>query len=478
MGTTRKAFQWSAVDALARQVLSFFVSIVLARQLSPDIFGTAAAALFMVSMASIVVDAGFASALIQDQNPTEEDFSSVFWINMLLAIFIAGWLYVFSEVFASYVGGKGMVTLLHVFAVCIVIGSLGAVHNAIYAKKMDFRSIAKISFVSTSISGSVAIVCAYMGMGMLALAIQHLTASVVTTVGLWFCSRWRPTAKININSVKKLFRFGGFVFLSSMLEVFYSKSYSVVIGKMFGVYDVGVYSRASDLGQLPSNAIGSAVARVLFSKFSVLSDDEEALADSVRRAIRGVMFVYCPMVFGMYAISDSLVFSLLGPGWSGVIDLLNMLCLSQIFWPIHAINLQAVLGIGSSSAYFRMELIKKIIGFPILIFGALNGVVGLASAAIATSIFALFVNTMNSKRYFNVGLLDQLRECAPVLFLGLLMAAVVRLVPSFFDGSAISQHFMLFVKIIVGMVVYISMAWVLRVKAFNEFKYYIVSSKA
>ena len=465
----RHAFFWSAVDVVARQGTAFAVSIALARMLAPEIFGIVTVLLVFVSIASVVVDAGFSSALIQDPTPGPDDATTVFWINMAASSVIVLAFWAAAPGIAAFFRVPELEPLTYVMTTSIVISALGAVHNALLAKHLEFKGMSRVGFISTAVAGLAAILAAYYGAGVWALVVQSLVASVLTTATLWLISDWRPRFRFSAHAARRLFRFGGFVFLSSVLEVIYARAYAVLIGKGQGVYDLGIYGRANDLSRMPSVFMGGVVSRVLFSLFSMTDAETDAVRRRMKRAVTGIMFLHVPIMLGLVAVAPQFVPAVFGPKWLPSVPFLQVLCVAGILWPLHAINLQALLGKGYSGLYFRLEVAKKVVGMTCLITGAFFGLMGIALGQLVAGFIALVINAHYSKSRFGYGFFEQLRDSAPALSVGLAMAVSVFgldfMLSPYFDGQSV---FRLVLLVIAGAFLYIAASWIFRLRALDE----------
>lgn len=467
--SARHAFFWSAIDVVAKQGTAFAVSVVLARMLAPEIFGIVTVLLVFVSIANVVVDAGFSTALIQDPNPGQDDATTVFWINMGASSIIVLAFWAAAPGIAAFFRVPELEPLTYVMATSIVIGALGAVHNALLAKHLEFKRMSRVGFISTAVAGFAAIVAAHYGAGVWALAVQSLTASALTTATLWLISDWRPGFRFSVHAARRLFRFGGFVFMSSVLEVIYARAYAILIGKWHGVYDLGIYGRANDLSQMPSVFMGGIVSRVLFSLFSMTASETDTIRRRMKRAVTGIMFVHVPIMLGLIAVAPQFVPAVFGPQWLPSVPFLQVLCVAGIFWPLHVINLQALLGKGYSELFFRIEVAKKIVGVTCLITGAFFGLMGIALGQLVAGFIALGINAHYSESRLGYGLFEQLRDSAPVLLVGLAMAMSVFglsiMLSPYFDEDSVVQLMLL---VITGAFLYIVASWVFRLRALDE----------
>lgn len=420
-----KATLWSGLDIFLRQGLQFIVSVVLARLIAPEQFGVIALLSLFIGLATVFVDSGFSSALIQKQDTSHTDESTVFWFNLLLGALATLALYAAAPLIARFFAQSVLVPLARLLALSVFIGSLGSIHITLMTKQLDFRTQMKIGALASVVSGAVAIVLAMRGYGVWALAWQMLIASACTSILLWLLHPWRPALVFSRDSARNLFGFGGYLLASALLDTAFTRLYTVLIGKLFGVRELGFFSRADNTRRLPMSVLSSVLSRVAFPIFSAASADKAQLYRGVRLSVRGMMLLNAPVMLGLAAVAQPLVITLLGARWAPAAPILQVLCLGGILWPLHVINLNVLMAQGHSRLFFRLEVIKKALGIVLLLGGAALGVMGVAWSMVLFSVLAFFINAFYTGRYLNYGALAQARDVAPILCISALMFGVV-----------------------------------------------------
>jgi teichuronic acid exporter len=462
-----RATLWSGMDVLLRQVLQLAISVVLARHLAPDVFGTLAALYLFGGVASIVADGGLAGALVQSQHITRTDESTVFWFNAVVGFVVSLLLWLAAPAIAGFYHATLLEPLTRVYAASLWINFLGAVPGALMTKRLDFRSQLLVGAVSMGVSGAVVIVMAIVGYGVWALAVQTVLSSVLTTVFSWITQRWYPLFAFSRESAQRLFRFGGFVLLSGVLEAIYSKIYTVIIGRFYTVVELAFYSRADTTKQLPITATTGMLARVTLPVFSAAAGNPARLRNGLQLALRLMMLVNTPMMLGLLVVARHALIGVYGAQWAASTTLLQILCLDGLFWPFHLLNLNVLLAQGHSGHFFRLALIKQGIGITLLVLGALHSVEAMAWAQVMYSCLAFGINAYYTERLLQYGLLQQWKDWMPVLLVSSLMALIVAAADRMFTASPIMEFFL---YILLGAVVYVGGLIVFKVRAFNDLK--------
>ena len=414
---------WSALDVVLGQGLRFAITVVLAQLLSPEEFGTIALLALFIGIAGVFVESGFGAALIQRQDITEEDQSTVFWFNIAAAILVAAVLVAVSPAIGTFFGNPVLAPLTAVLAASIVVGSFGAVQRVVFTRRLAFRPLAVAGVVSAVVSGLCAIALAARGYGPWALAWQTFIGDLTGTLMLWAMSPWRPQLVFSLASARRLFGFGGYMLVSSLLDIAYTRTYTLLIGKFYGPADLGQFNRAEATAALPTTLLTSTIARVAFPALSTISHDKERVRDAMRLGLKAIMLVNAPAMLGLAAVAKPFILVLYGPQWLPAVPLLQVLCLGGVLMPLHVLNLQVLMALGRSDLFFRLELIKKVVGVSILVAASVFGPMGIAWGVVIAGIIALLINTSQTRQLIGYGAWAQLRDVTPAIMLAALMAA-------------------------------------------------------
>lgn len=460
-----KATTWSGADMLLRLGLQFGFGIVLARLLTPGEFGTIALLYLFVGLASAFIDSGFSSALIQQQDITNVDESTVFWFNLAMGGLMAFGLWSAASWIASFFDRPILTPLTKLLALNLFVSALGSIHSTLLTKRLDFKIQMKISAIATLVSGMIGVGMAWKGFGVWALAVQTLTATSMTTTLLWVMSPWRPARQISIQSARRFYGFGSYLFLSGLLDIIYNRIYTILIGKCFGVSELGFYNRAESTKQLPVSLLTGVLSRVTFPIFSAAANDKEQLRRGMRLALRSIMLINVPMMLGLMAMADHVIPTVFGAQWLPAVTIVQVLCLAGILWPLHVINLNVLMAQGHSRLFLRLEIAKKIIGSLLIVCGSYYGVLGLAWSQVAFAVVAFLINVHYSKIYLDYGATQQTLDFLPALLVAGLMAGVVYWLGRFAEWPV---PFVLVAQIVVGLGVYLAGCKVFRVQALNE----------
>jgi teichuronic acid exporter len=461
----KSAVIWSGADIVLRQGLQLGISIALARMLSPETFGTIALLYLFTGLAGALFNGGFPSALIQSQDVTIIDESTVFWFNLGMGVIAALGLLAMAPLIAHFYALPILEPLTALMALNVVMGAVGSIQQTLLAKKLDFRKQMQIGVVASACSGGLAVFLAWRGFGVWSLAFQTTAAALITTTLLWMLNPWRPRWVFSSASAKRLFGFGGYMLAANLLDIAYERIYTLLIGKFYGVGELGFYSRADSLKQMPTGVITDIVSRVMFPLSSVAKNNKAQLVRGVQLAVRGTMLINAPMMIGLAAVAEPLVATLLGVKWLPAVPVLQVLCLGAVVRPLHVINMNVLNAQGHSQLFFRLEVVKKLIGGAILVVGSFYGMMGIAWAQSIFNVAIFVINSYFTGKYLDYGPMAQLRDFGPTIAVALFMGFSVFSLRPAWSGAPASE---LVVMVTVGAGLFFSLGHAVKLAAMRD----------
>lgn len=460
-----KATAWSAAETVARQIVQLATMMVLARLLTPADFGTMALLALLLAVTSVTVDAGFAVALIQRPTITPRHQTSALAVVLALGLVGTVVLELVAPLVAGFYDRPEVEPLLRVMATSILLTSLGTVPSALLVRQLLFRRLFWVTLAGALTSSVLSIVLAMSGAGVWALAGQQLSMAAVVSAGAWIAARWRPRGGCGLDEARELATFGGFMVASTLLDVAYSRAYTVVIGRSYGATELGYYARADGTQQIPVGALSGIVGRVALPFFSSIATDVAALRAGVRTAVRGLMLINAPMMLGLAAVAAPAVQALYGPQWDPAVPILRVLCLAGLLWPLHSVNVVALLAQGRGALMLRLQVVKFALGLVLLGIGTLGGVIGVAWASVAFGLLATGINTHYTARLVGYGWVAQWRDVAPVTAVAAGMAALVAWLSYRWQAAPWTE---LLVLAACGALLFLAAAWALRLSALDD----------
>jgi O-antigen/teichoic acid export membrane protein len=450
---------------LGRQGVTFIVSLILARLLSPADFGAVAIAAFFSTFVIGAVQSAFSTAIVQRHDRSDREISSIFWLNLIASIGLSAVFAISGPAVATYFRLPILAPLMFAAAAQAVFAALGSVHTALLTRDLCFRAIAQAGIPATALSGAVGAFLAFMGAGVWALAGQIVSAAAFGSLGAWLVCGWRPAAVLKFDELRDTFTFAKWISVSAGLEVLYSQGFALILGKLYGPRDLGLYSRASATQQLPGTVVAGIIARVALPLFARRREEPEALRAGLMAANRMAMLINLPALVGLALTSDLVMRVLYGPQWIGAAAVLAILAWGGVLYPLHANNLQVLLASGRSDAFFRIEIAKKVVGVVFVIVGSRFGIIGLAWSQLAFSLVALAINTWPSSRYLGCGLVPQLYNLKGIAGATAIMGAGVLILRHLFAGGPFLE---LVACVAGGICLYLLAGFAFQVRAFAE----------
>lgn len=460
---TVKGTVWSTLERFSVQGIQFIVMIIMARILTPEDYGLVGMLAIFIAVSQSLIDSGFSQALIRKQDRSEIDNSTVFYFNIGVGAILYLILFFSAPLIASFYNEPQLVPITRIIGLSLVFNSLVVVQRALLTINLDFKTQAKASFVGVIISGAIGITMAYTGFGVWAIVWQQISNLAVVTVLLWILSRWKPIWAYSWKSFRELFSFGSKLLASGLLDTIFRNLYLIVIGKFFKASDLGYYTRAHQFTDFASSNITGIFQRVTYPVLCTIQNDDTRLSNVYRRLLRTSAFIIFPLMTGMAAVAKPMVISFLTEKWLFSAVLIQILCFSQMWYPVHAINLNLLQVKGRSDLFLKLEIIKKALTVIVLCITLPMGLIPLCIGTIFSSIIALIINTHYTGKLINLGFLKQMKDLLPTLLLSLATGMIVYLTVTYIN---MASWLALIVGVIEGIVLYIGMAKILR---FNEF---------
>lgn len=434
---TVKGLAWNTINTLSNKTITFVIGIILARLLTPSDYGAVAMIGVFASVLGLFTDGGLTTALIRKNNRTEEDCATVFYYNFVACYVIYGILFCTSPYIADFYNMPILKNLTRVVTLGLLISPFGSIQTVRLTTAIDFKTPAVIGVCATIFSGIIAIIMAYKGYGVWSLAIQGLVG-VAITVGARVCVvRWYPQTRFSMKSFKEMFGFSSKMLASSCLETIYNNITPLIVGKYYSSAQLGTYERARGWAALPSSTFTGVLQGVTFPVLSKLQDEDERLTINYRKLLRLSAFICFPLMVGLATVARPLTLFVLTDKWENSIILLQIICFSMMWYPIHAINMNLLMVKGRSDLFFRLEVIKKIYGLVMLCCTLPFGLVVFCYGGIVSSIFSLIVNTYYTGKLIKVGFVKQMKDLIPVFINSLIMGALCLLVQLPFESNFI-----------------------------------------
>ena len=467
---TIKGVGWSAADALLGQGVTFIVGLVLARLLSPDEYGLIGICLIFTTVLNGIVDSGFSNALIRKKDVTDEDYNTMFTTNMAISIVLYVLLFVSAPFVSDFFHRVELTALVRVTGLILFFNALSITQVTILTKNIDFKTKTKASLVSAIISGVIGIAMAFMGYGVWSLVAQQLSKQLLYTLCLWVLNKWWPKFTFYKDSFSYMWGFGWKLLASGILNNVWNQLYQVVIGRCYTSSTLGHYTRANEYASIFSSNLTSIVQRVSYPVLAEMQDDKERMVLGYRKVIKVTMFVTAVCMISLGAVSEPLIYTLIGSKWHEAATYLPLICISMSLYPLHAINLNILQVLGRSDIFLYLEILKKIVGIVPIVIGIFCGIYYMLLASILTGVISLYLNTWYTGKTLNYSFWKQLRDITPSYFTALVIALAVY----FLKYLSLPYYIVLMLQIIVGIVACITISEIFKFDEYKELKTIVI----
>ncbi len=457
---------WSITEKVGSALLQAVVSIVVANRIMPMDMGIMAVLTFFTTLAQVVVDSGFSQTLIRKAAPSQADYKAVFRFNIVSSLTLYAILTALAPYVARYYDWPILTQVAPVLFLLLPLNALCVIQNTIMVREFRFAQLSTITFLSSTISGIIAIVMALTGFGIWSLVGQRVSMMASKAALLWWRSSWRPTGGEGRGTLREMAPFSLRLMTTDLITALYNNVAQLFIGKMYSGSVLGYFNQAQKLKDMPVNATMQSIQSVTFPALAKISDNEEKFADSYRRVVMVTAYIMFPMMAGLIATAEEIYTLLLKPDWHPAIPYFQVMCAIGFFYPI-AIVAYNVLKVKSNGAIIlRLEIIKRVIMTLILCLTIPHSVMAVTWGLVVAAACEMMLNIVAAKRYTVVGILRFISTLLPIVLLSATMYAAVYVVGEFAQEWSILLR--LLAMIATGVMVYITGSWMARMKAFAE----------
>ena len=454
-------FIWRFAERCGAQLVTFVVSIVLARLLDPTVYGTVALVTVFTTILQVFVDSGLGTALIQKKDADDLDFSSVFFFNFVICIMLYMGMFIAAPYIAHFYNNSSLTPIVRVISLTIVISGVKGIQQAYVSRNMLFKRFFFSTIGGTIASAFVGIALAYKGFGVWALVAQQLLNT--DTLILWLTVKWRPRLMFSWKRLKKLLSFGWKILCSSLIDTVYNNVRSLIIGKMYSSADLAYYNQGDKFPKLIVTNINTSIDSVLLPAMSSVQDSKDRVKNMTRRAIKTSTYIMAPLMMGLAFCAEPIVTLILTEKWLPCVPFLRIFCVTCMFYPIHTANLNAINAMGRSDLFLKLEIIKKAIGMTLLFSTMWFGVMAMAYSLLLNSVLSQIINSWPNRKLLNYRYLEQLKDILPGIILAVMMGIVVYII-GFIPMPTIV---LLMIQIVVGAIIYISLSYIFHLESFE-----------
>ena len=456
---------WKFLERGGVQGIQFTISIILARLLVPDDYGIVALISIFIQIASVFVQNGFGTALIQKKEYDDCDFSSIFYLNLLVATICYFLLFFAAPFISRFYNKEILIPVIRVISLSLFFGAINCVQGAYVSKTMQFKRFFYSNIGAVLGSGIIGIILAYNNFGVWSLVIQQLLNDFLSTVILWVTVKWRPKLLFSFSRVKSLFSFGWKLLCSGLLDTVFRNIYNLIVGKIYDSQILGFFNRGHQFPQVIASNLDGSIQSVMLPTLSANNENPSEVKRITRRSISTSAFVLMPCMFGLAAVAEPLVKVLLTEKWLPCVPFLQLACISYALYPIHTANLTGINALGRSDIFLKLEILKKCVTVLNILITLPLGIYAMAIGQVVSGFISTFINAYPNKKLMGYSYFEQWKDLIPSFVISILMAGVVWIM----NFISITPLLLLIIQIIVGIIVYVVLAKLFKLEVYNYF---------
>lgn len=461
-----KGVFWGIIEKGSVLLVGFFVTIILSRNLTPYDYGLIGMLSIFTMLAYVLVDGGFGQALVQKTHISHTDCSSVFYFNIVLGLVVYIALYTIAPYISNFYRSPELTKIARVIFILIPVNAFSIIPESLLRKEMRFKQITHTTICSSVISGMLGIYLAINGYGVWALVFQTIALFTTKVIALYIISGWIPTLSFSFNSIRSLFKFSISLLGVHTITAVFQNIYTILIGRYFNVADVGYYNQAQRIDGISSGTIQSVTQMVVYPTFVKMQNDIDYLKSSYSRIIGVIMFITLPLSLSLAIMGNNIFILLLTDKWLASVPYFQLLCIASAIFPLHSINSIILKALGEGRKYFILEIVKRIIVVVFIILTINESIYLLLLGGVVSAIISIFINMIVCGKVIGYPIGLQIKSLIPTC-----LATILTLVSIYLIQHLHMQILpMIILQITVGMIVYFSSSFLLKVPAIHEVK--------
>lgn len=458
---------WTALQKYSTMFIQFISGIILARLLTAYDYGCIGMLSIFMVLAEAFIDGGFGSALIQKKQPTQDDYSTIFWWNLAMAFLMYAVLFVCAPAISRFYKIPLLCDVLRVQGLVLFVYAFNIVQRNQLKKKLNFKVLSLVTIITSVSSLIVTVFMAYKGFGVWSLVAQNLITASIPAIVFWFFIKWRPVRVFSWKSFKDLFGFGFYMFLTSLLNKFGQQIQGLLIGRVYNPSTMGYYSKALGTEKLASHSISGIMTQVTYPLYAEAQDNKEVLSNMIKRLTMTLEYITFPMMYILLLCAKPLFVLLYSDRWLQSIPYFQVLCIAGLVSCLISVNTQPIAAIGKSKTMFVWTIIKRVVGIGLVVFGLLVwGMKGLLAGVVLNTWFSYLVNILLVSKYIGYKWTQQLLDLLPVAIASTVSAGISYGVSSLLGLSLYPDGI---IKLLVLLVIYLGWSIIFKPESFTFF---------
>ncbi|WP_010182300.1 lipopolysaccharide biosynthesis protein [Aquimarina agarilytica] len=453
---------WSMLGRYVPSMLQIISTLIIARLITPQDFGEVAIITTFIQIASLLVASGFSEALIFRVNNTESLYSTVFYSNFLISVFLYSLLYFFSNFIANFYEIERLSILTKVVGLNIIVYSFTYIQRILFTINLDFKFPALVTFFSSMLGATIGLFLAYNGYGVWSIVIQTLSINLIQAIVFWTLSGWKPRFVFSFLELKEILPYSTKILINNFIQVFYDNIYSLVIGKVFSAKTLGYYNRMQTVVFFTTTNFMYAVESVFFPILSKGKNNKDYLKEKYEILLRLSTLIAFPILTFIIGLGEPIILFLLTEKWIGGLEILKLISIAYLFIPIIYINNSYLKVLDKTKELVRINFFKKVVGLTILFFTMNYNIIVVCYGIILYYFLDAILSMLLTKKYLNIKIYEQIKFISLNIFLNILLLLIVVYTSSLFFNNF--QKLM--ISSLVGTLMYVSSVIILKSKEY------------
>ena len=462
-----KSLVFKFIERISVKGIGLIISIVLARLLAPEAFGLVAILTVFINLSQMIIQSGFNTALVQNKDVTEEDYSTVFYINMACSIIIIAILFVIAPFVAEYYSNKQLTIMLRIYSISLIFGGYNSIQVSKFQKEMKFREMMISSLIATIVSGAIGVIMAYLGADIWSLIMYYMFNVALNCIAMLFFDSWRPHLVFSTNRAKVLFNYGWKMLVSGVLCSLYADIRSLVIGKVFSVKDLGYYNRGQQFPGIIANTLDTSIQAVMFPAIATEQDSVDRMRELLRKSMRASAFFILPSMIGLAIIAKPFIVLILTEKWVPCVIYMQLICIAEANIPFSSSNLIAIKSTGRSDIYMKLEIVRRLMMLLVLISSVVffRSVFAVAVGYVISCWIDVLIIMHTENKILNYDIKSQFFDVKKIIVATLLMGVVTYSI----GLLQIASFVKLVIQIFVAIAVYVGFCHIIKEETYLMF---------
>ena len=470
---TITALFWSFLDKFGQKVIFLVSSVFLMRLLDTSDYGIMGSLLIFVAFSSLLIDSGFGRALLNRKEIGALEYSTVFYFNMGISIFLYIALFFSAPLIAQLFNEPLLIPVSRVLFLSLIFNGFSLIQMIIFIKASDFKTQTKANTAALIISTSIALIMAWRGYGVWSLVAQNVIYAFFRSLLFWIYSSWRPKKLFSFSKLKTFFAFSNKLLASGAIGAIFNNIYPSIIAMFYPMQQVGYYTQAYKYQDTPFAVLSDTFRSVSMLILSEINDQTERLRRVVAKLIKSIAFLSFPIAFILILIAEPLFVTLFSEKWLPSVPYFQILCLGGAVSPFSFILNELFIAKERADFFLSIEIVKRVILVILIVSFFKQGITGLAVSWVIYMYITLIISLILSKKLIAYSLWDFIKDASPYVLISLLSVA-----SAYFISFKLSNDILrMLTAMVVMTVAYLALSHIFNLEMTTEIRQFISSKK-